>query len=141
MYTILSVLFANGAAILWLTFGLTFRKTLFRLWKIGVFSLCSACVTAASVLYIVGGSLLTVLYAAGSAGGALIGEIAVDYVHPMVYLLLISFATALIFLVNYYTYKVSTERSKVFLFRISRVVDRLTEAIGTFNKPRFILLQ
>ena len=141
MSNIISMLFADGAALLWLTFGLTFRKRIFLMWKVGVRMTYSALVTLASVLYIVGGSLLTVLYAAGTAGGAFLGEIAVEYVHPTVYLLLFSFASVLIFLVDYFTVGLSKEKSRVFLFRISRVVERLRESVDAFDKPRFILLQ
>lgn len=141
MSEILAILCTNGATLTYLTVGLTFRKMIFRVWKMGVRLLCSALYTAASVFFIVCGSLLTVLYAAGVAGGALLGEIAVDYVHPTVFFLLVSFATTLLCLLHYYMIGISSDRSGRFLFRLSRVVEREREGIDAYDRPRFFLLQ
>ena len=141
IYGIVAFVLANYTVLLPAMFALTFRKKILLMWKVGVRILCSALVTVASVLYVVCGSLLTVLYTAGAAGGEYLGEVAVEYLNPTVLFLLLSFATSLILLVDFFTVRDLPQRFGRFLFRPSPVVLYLRDFVDAFSKPRFFLLQ
>ncbi|MBR1747908.1 MAG: hypothetical protein IJ735_06860 [Clostridia bacterium] len=141
MFGFVTLVLTNNTLLLPAIVAIPFRKMILRLWKAGVRLLCSAFFGLAALACLICGSFLTMLFAAGDLGGVILGEFAAEYLHPMVYWVLIACATAFLVFFAYYLFGRSSLRGRGEALRPSPVVIRLSDAVEACRKPRFILLQ
>ena len=141
MFGLVTLVLANNTFLLPAMFALTFRKMLLKVWRMGVDLLCSAFFALGGGVILFFATLAAVATSAGNLGGVVLGEFAVEHLHPMIVALLFSFAMTLVFLIDYYLYGTSPLRTRRTFCRPERLIVRLRDLPDAFQKPRFILLQ